>query len=144
MDNAKGYELITAPFDVRLPKKPLQTADEQIYTVVQPDLCIICDHSKIDRRGCLGAPDLIVEILSASTSVKDTTVKLSLYEEAGVKEYWIASPEEKAIAVYDLDGQGKYNLRGVYREHQTVQVAVLGNAELPLSEAFKGLLGEEG
>ena len=89
-----------APFDVRFPSQTGKTD-----TVVQPDICIICDKSKLDELGCNGAPDLIIEILSASTSKKDYTEKYSLYEEHGVKEYWIVSPEG-FIEVFVLKDDG--------------------------------------
>ncbi|MDR1368600.1 MAG: Uma2 family endonuclease, partial [Dysgonamonadaceae bacterium] len=72
-----------APFDVRLPKNG-ETADDKIYTVVQPDICVICDPAKLDKRGCIGAPDLIVEVQSPSTAKHDLNDKFRLYEEAGV------------------------------------------------------------
>lgn len=103
----KRCQLFAAPFDVRLPvqnrKKP-----SQIDTVVQPDLCVVCDESKIDRRGCIGPPDLLVEILSKRTQSKDRTTKLNVYEEAGVKEYWIVSPVKETVTVFVLNAEGKY------------------------------------
>jgi len=75
-----------APFDVRFPKNG-ETADDKIYTVVQPDICVICDPKKLDEKGCIGAPDLIVEVQSPSTAKKDLNEKFSLYEESGVREY---------------------------------------------------------
>ena len=78
----RSCEAFSAPFDVRL-------ADD---TVVQPDLSVICDKSKIDEKGCSGAPDLVVEILSDSTAYKDETEKRLLYERVGVREYWIINP----------------------------------------------------
>src|SRR4051794_27582693 len=76
-----------APFDVRLPVKN-RKKDNEISTVVQPDICVICDETKLDERGCCGAPDLVVEILSPGNSRKEIRLKHELYEEAGVKEYW--------------------------------------------------------
>lgn len=94
-----------APFDVRLPKNSKE--NEQIYTVVQPDLCVVCDADKLDDKGCIGAPDLVVEILSPGNSKKELKTKFSLYEESGVKEYWIIHPEEEVIFIYVLK-DGKY------------------------------------
>jgi Uma2 family endonuclease len=70
--------------------------------VVQPDLCIICDESKLDARGCNGTPDLMVEIISPNNSKHDVHTKFNLYQEAGVKEYWIIEPNDKIILVYTL------------------------------------------
>ena len=80
-----------APFDVRLPKNK-EIADDKICTVVQPDICVVCDLLKLDERGCLGAPDLVVEIQSPSTATYDLTNKFFAYELAGVCEYWIVFP----------------------------------------------------
>lgn len=96
--------LYSAPFDVRLPMKGKGTADNQIYTIVQPDLCVVCDLEKIDGRGCIGAPDLVVEILSPSNSRKDLKDKYEIYQEAGVPEYWIVDADDKAIYRYVLEG----------------------------------------
>lgn len=88
-----------APFDVRLPVKN-KKKDDEITTVVQPDLGIVCDKSKIDERGCCGAPDLVIEILSPGNSQKEVQFKFELYEESGVKEYWIINPVEENIVVF--------------------------------------------
>ena len=95
-------EVYFAPFDVRFP-------DEKgnIKTVVQPDLCVICDPSKLDDRGCLGAPDLVVEILLPGNSKREMKDKFELYQENGVAEYWVVRPEEKNIQIFLLE-KGKY------------------------------------
>jgi Uma2 family endonuclease len=87
-----------APFDVRLPIK----SGIKDTTVVQPDLCIICDEYKLDEQGCNGAPDLIVEIISPNNRKHDLETKFKLYEEAGVLEYWIIEPMQKMVLVYTL------------------------------------------
>jgi Uma2 family endonuclease len=94
----KPCSVFEAPFDVRLPIK----SAKKDTTVVQPDLCVICDESKIDKRGCNGAPDLIVEIISPGNSKHDIHTKFNLYQEAEVKEYWMVEPEERMILVYTL------------------------------------------
>jgi Uma2 family endonuclease len=101
-------QLFAAPFDVRLPLSSSQIADKEIFTVVQPDLCVVCDPAKIDERGCVGAPDWIIEILSRHTSVKDLREKFRLYEEVGVREYWVVHPQEQTVLIYILDNFGKY------------------------------------
>ena len=100
-------ELYVAPFDVRLINFKKSTSDKQIITVVQPDLCVVCDLNKLDEKGCLGAPNLIIEILSKGNSKKDLTIKFDLYEENGVQEYWIVNPSEKDVHIYTLQN-GKY------------------------------------
>ncbi len=101
----KTCRVYPAPFDVRIPAKGAKgTTDNQIYTIVQPDLCVVCDLEKIDGRGCVGAPDLVVEILSPSNSRKDLKDKYEIYQEAGVPEYWIVDADDKAIYRYVLEG----------------------------------------
>lgn len=101
----KTCRVYPAPFDVRIPAKGVKgTTDNQIYTIVQPDLCVVCDLEKIDGRGCVGAPDLVVEILSPSNSRKDLKDKYEIYQEAGVPEYWIVDADDKAIYRYVLEG----------------------------------------
>lgn len=101
----KTCRVYPAPFDVRIPSKGTKgTTDNQIYTIVQPDLCVVCDLEKIDGRGCIGAPDLVVEILSPSNSRKDLKDKYEIYQEAGVPEYWIVDADDKAIYRYVLEG----------------------------------------
>ena len=104
----KSCKVFAAPFDVRLINFKESTADHQITTVVQPDLCVICDTQKIDERGCLGAPDLIIEILSPGNSKKEMDIKFDLYEENGVSEYWMVNQAEKTIAIFVLQN-GKYS-----------------------------------
>ncbi len=95
--------VFSAPFDVRLSHAETQ-ADDKIMTVVQPDICVICRPEKIDTRGCAGAPDLIVEVLSPGNTTREMGVKFDLYEKNKVKEYWLADPEHKIILVYVLRG----------------------------------------
>jgi Uma2 family endonuclease len=122
----KPCKMRIAPFDVRLlDGKKTAVADQEIFTVVQPDICIICDEKKLDVRGCIGAPDMITEILSRSTAAKDLTVKYDLYEENGVKEYWIISPHDQIIQVFDLDATTqKYQRRGIYTPENCTTVRV--------------------
>lgn len=93
-----------APVDVRFPKAG--EADEQVDTVLQPDVLVVCDHSKLDRRGVRGAPDLVVEVLSPGTSSHDHVRKRRVYERAGVAEYWLVHPIDRMVTVYRLvDGE---------------------------------------
>jgi Uma2 family endonuclease len=93
-----------APFDVRLPRKG-ENEDKKIFTVVQPDVCIICDSSKVDARGCTGAPDIIIEIVSPGNKQKELRFKYEVYEESGVKEYWIVSQDETFLQYILIDGR---------------------------------------
>ena len=108
----KTCEVFSAPFDVRL--VTVGKADEQIDTVVQPDITIICDPSKIDERGCLGAPDWIIEILSPATAAKDQIIKRDLYEQHGVTEYWLVHPVDRIVTVYRLQGERSYGKPDLY------------------------------
>lgn len=101
-------KLYSAPFDVRLPRRDEKC--NEIHTVVQPDLCLICDENKLDEKGCIGAPDLIIEILSPGNSKKEMKNKFQIYEEAGVKEYWIVNPHDENILMNVLEN-GKYDTK---------------------------------
>ena len=129
----QSCEVYSAPFDVRLSKKK---KDKLVETVVQPDICVICDNSKLDDRGCLGAPDLIVEILSRSTSKKDLNEKKELYEENGVKEYWVVHPTEGTLIQFVLLN-GKYVSTSVYTEGNVLQSDVIDGLHLDLTEIFE-------
>ncbi len=121
----KGCKLFEAPFDVRFSKDG-EKADDKIYTVVQPDVVIVCDKNKLDKRGCIGAPDFIAEIISPSTAERDMNDKFKLYEEYGVKEYWIVFPNEQFINAYLLIN-GKYELQGVYTREDKVPVKIFNS-----------------
>jgi Uma2 family endonuclease len=130
-------EVYSSPFDVRLIKNKGQ-ANKEINTVVQPDICVICDLDKLDDAGCLGAPDLIVEILSDSTAKKDYNEKFNLYEENKVKEYWIANPATHTIEIFCLENQKYYSL-GLFNESEG-QKEVVGKLfpelKIPLKTIF--------
>jgi Uma2 family endonuclease len=105
-----------APFDVRLKDFKKSTSDKEITTVFQPDICVICDKDKLDDRGCIGAPDLIIEILSPGNSKKEMDIKFDLYEENGVKEYWIVEPFQKSILIYTLQKNKYIGLKPIAEE----------------------------
>lgn len=94
-------EVNVAPFDVRLPDG--DEADEAVVTVVQPDITVVCDPFKLDERGCRGAPDWIIEVLSPTSAGQDQVRKLALYERHGIREYWLAHPGDRIVTVYRLD-----------------------------------------
>ncbi len=104
-----------APFDVRLPRG--SEADDDISTVVQPDITVVCDPAKLDERGCRGAPDWVIEVLSPSTAAKDQIQKLAAYEQAGVPEVWLVHPTDRVVSIYALDPQGFYGKPAI---HETV------------------------
>jgi len=125
-----------APFDVRLPKNG-EIEDDKIYDVVQPDICVICDLSKIDEKGCIGAPDLVVEVLSPSTSKYDWNKKFNLYEASGVREYWIVDPAEQILHVFLLQPDGKFDEGTIYKCHEKASVHIFDGLEIDLKELFE-------
>ncbi|AEK23102.1 hypothetical protein Ccan_09840 [Capnocytophaga canimorsus Cc5] len=129
----QACKLFSAPFDVRIPKQSLE--DKDIFSVVQPDLCIICDLSKLDERGCIGAPDLVVEILSPSNSKKEMKEKFQLYEESGVKEYWIIDPNQESALVNVLEN-GKYHTQNPIVDDD-VNSIIFPNLKIHTDEIFK-------
>ena len=132
--SGRECEVYFAPFDVRLAESK-DDADEEIETVVQPDIVVICDQNKLDKRGCLGAPDITVEILSPSTSYKDQTEKLLLYEKHDVKEYWIVNPDAKYVMIYRLEGV-KYGKPEYLTENDTIESRALDGLKIDLSEVW--------
>lgn len=131
--HGKLCKVYFSPFDVRLPKG--DEKDEGIPTVVQPDLTIICDRSKIDEQGCKGAPDLIIEVLSPSTTKKDLGVKLRLFERVGVSEYWVVHPNDQTILVFTLK-EGTYATPTIYKAPDEVPVQLFPGFSIFLSEVF--------
>jgi len=129
----KTCKVYVAPFDVRLPSQDEST--EETRTVVQPDLVVVCDPEKLDLRGCEGAPDLVVEILSPTTAKHDLIVKLRLYERAGVKEYWVVHPTDQTLMVFTWQN-GEYGKPKVYAFPDHVPVEVLPEFEVDLSTVF--------
>jgi len=118
----KPCRALIAPVDVRLPK--YNEADDRIDTVVQPDFLVVCDDSKLDRRGVRGAPDWIVEVLSPSTASHDQIKKRQLYERHGVREYWLIHPVDRVLTVYLLSN-GEYGKPEFYELLGETAVSVL-------------------
>lgn len=135
----KPCSVFSAPFDVILPLPPAQQTADKIDTVVQPDICVICDPAKIDERGCKGAPDWIIEILSKSTAQKDFTDKFDLYQHAGVKEYWIVSPNDQHVLAYTLDDNGTYQSvrTQAFVKGETLEVGVIEGLVVDFEEVFE-------
>jgi Uma2 family endonuclease len=138
----KDCRVFHAPFDVRLPKPLSQRkSDKDIETVIQPDICVVCDTAKIDRRGCIGAPDLIVEILSKGTAGKDVKDKFELYEESGVLEYWIASVEDETVLVYRLDKNNRYQAdHRPYVQGDNIRVGIFDDFVVAVEDIFEGII----
>lgn len=124
-----------APFDVRLyNRKKLRKASKEIFTVVQPDLCVICDETKLDEQGCNGAPDLVIEVLSPGNSKREMNEKFELYEEAGVREYWLVQPADEVVLIYVLNEAERYI--GLRPATEVAQSAIFPELRVDLGEVF--------
>ena len=131
----KPCKVYDAPFDVRLADQA-QASDNYVDTVVQPDIVVVCDKTKLDDRGCNGAPDLIIEILSPSTAFVDLKTKFDLYQRHGVLEYWIIHPAEQTLLVYKRGADGLYGPAERYAGDDKVPVPLLGDLVIDLAEVF--------
>jgi Uma2 family endonuclease len=134
--NNKKCKAFAAPFDVRLPIK--STRNEDITTVVQPDISVICDLSKLDEAGCLGAPDMVIEILSKGNNKKELQNKYEVYEESGVKEYWIINTEEQNLMIYTLVN-GSYQPSKLFTVGDEIQTPILPGLVVNLEDVFYDL-----
>jgi Uma2 family endonuclease len=134
----KPCKLFYAPLDVRLyNKRKSILTNKEIFTVVQPDLCVICNPEQLDVQGCNGAPDWIIEILSAGNSKRETQEKFTLYQESGVKEYWIVYPYEQSVHQFVLNEQTeKYELITMYSGEDTASPALFPDLLIDLAEVF--------
>ncbi len=130
-----GCEGFCAPFDVRLPKDG-QNKDDEITTVVQPDICVICDPSKLDERGCVGAPEFIVEILNPGKCQREFVTNFNVYEKAGVSEYWVIDPDHQHILSYILNDAGSFVPQRPYTTGMTIKSVVLSGFSVKLSKLF--------
>ncbi|MCI9568514.1 MAG: Uma2 family endonuclease [Lachnospiraceae bacterium] len=116
-------EVNIAPFAVFL------CADDSKY--LEPDISVICDKDKLDEHGCHGAPDWIIEIVSSGSRVMDYYTKLSLYREAGVREYWIVDPIKQIILVYDMEHDAA---PAIYSLNDTIKVNIYDDLEIVFSK----------
>lgn len=129
----------SAPFDVRLmgkSKSEKAKEDSSVYTVVQPDICIICDQSKLDEKGCLGAPDWIIEIVSPGNTKREIDDKFEIYQENGVREYWIVQPTDETVTVFDLEEQS-FQFRKIYNNVDQAVVGIFPGFTIDLKGVFK-------
>ena len=134
--DGKTCEVYYSPFSVRLfAGKGGDPGDAD--TMLEPDITVVCDPEKLDKYGCTGAPDLVVEVLSPSTRGRDLHVKYRLYQKAGVREYWIVDPGNKTVQVFTLDENGLYDAAEVYIESAAVPVSLWEGFSIALSEVFR-------
>ncbi|MDQ1350751.1 MAG: hypothetical protein QG657_1053 [Acidobacteriota bacterium] len=131
----KKCKVYAAPFDVRLPEG--EQIDEEIMTVVQPDISVVCNPEKLDDKGCKGAPDFIAEITSLATIKKDMKDKLLLYEKHGVPEYWVIQPEDNIVMVYKLNEQKRYDRAKIFSKEDKIELKLKeGRIEIDLEKVF--------
>lgn len=131
----KPCKVYPVPFCVRLPKGD-EKSDKDIKNVVEPDITIVCDPSKLDEKGCNGAPDMIIEIMSPSSGKKDRVEKFNKYEKAGVREYWVVEPDEKLVSVFVLQENKRYGRPEMYTDEDKVQVSIFPDLIIDLKSAF--------
>ena len=133
----KQCKIYHAPSDVRFPKDRKSLEDKQVYTVLQPDLYVVCDLSKLDDRGCQGAPDLVIEIVSPKNSKRDVKDKFDIYQQHGVREYWIVNPNDEFVTVFVLDEKGKFRFVGMYGGDDKIPGNIFdGDLQIDLTEVF--------
>jgi Uma2 family endonuclease len=125
-----------SPFDVRLIKN-IGQSDQEITTVVQPDISIICDLEKLDDRGCEGAPDLIVEVLSPSTMKKDYYEKFNLYQENGVREYWLVNPEGRSMQIFYLENNEYKEFDTLENKDEIITSKIFPELKFPMTSVFE-------
>ncbi len=135
--SGKKCRVFAAPFDVRLyDRKKSLLQNQDVITVVQPDLCVICDTALLDKRGCNGSPDLIIEILSKGNFKHDLRTKFTLYQEAGVNEYWVVRPYEKSIEQFVLNAADKYQTQAIYVDDDYLQCHLFPDLQIDLTDVF--------
>ncbi len=134
----KHCRVFISPLDVRLYE--LDSTDDKIQNVVQPDIIVVCDDKKLDEKGCIGPPDLIIEVTSPYTASKDHIKKLFLYEKSGVKEYWIIQPIDNIIMVRILDNNHKYGIPKVYNMEDKIKVGIFNELSIDMSILFSSYL----
>ncbi|HAA81038.1 MAG: hypothetical protein XD65_0207 [Caldanaerobacter subterraneus] len=131
----KECKVYYAPFGVKFPSGN-EKSDKEIKTVVEPDIVVVCDKSKLDDEGCKGAPDLIVEITYPSTARKDKIEKFNLYEKHGVKEYWIVEPENKIVSVFTLQENNRYGRPDTFTIGDKIKVSIFEDLVIDLKDVF--------
>jgi Uma2 family endonuclease len=134
----KPCQVFHAPFDVKLyDSKKSKLTDQDVYSVVQPDLCVICDKEKLTEQGCNGAPDWIIEVLSPGNTKKEMRLKFDLYQENGVIEYWLVYPYEQAVYQFVLDQDTeKYQLFAMQAGDDIAKPYLFPELHIDLADVF--------
>ncbi|MCP4130550.1 MAG: Uma2 family endonuclease [bacterium] len=137
----KKCKMYHAPFDVRFlepsQKGKKEYKDDDIISVVQPDILVVFDQKKLDKRGCIGAPDLIIEIHSPSTVQKDKIDKFDLYEQHGVKEYWLVHPDDRTVTLFKLEKNKKYGRPLIFTDKDTISSTIFKELSIDLKAVFQ-------
>jgi Uma2 family endonuclease len=134
----KSCEVFIAPFDIKLyDSRKSKLSDNEVFSVVQPDLCVVCDKEKITEQGCSGAPDWVIEVLSPGNSKKEMQLKYALYQENGVTEYWLVYPYEQAVHQFVLDQNSqKYQLIAMFSVDDKVTPTLFPELQIDLADVF--------
>ena len=135
LSNTK-FKVFHAPFDVRLPVIN-NSKDNEITTVVQPDICAVSNGSIIDGRGCCGVPDFVIEILSPGSTSHDIQAKFDLYQGAGIPEYWLINPAEKDVIVYNTISDGQFTEGRQYNGKDIIRSIILNGFTIAVADIFK-------
>ena len=130
----KECQVFASPFDLRIPEN--DESDEEVETILQPDIVVVCDKNKLKGSGYYGVPSLVVEITSPSTTKVDKILKFNKYEHAGVKEYWIVEPDGKVVSVFTLQSNNRYGRPETYSEENSIKVSVLPDFIVDLNTIF--------
>ncbi|MFZ5951387.1 MAG: Uma2 family endonuclease [Candidatus Rifleibacteriota bacterium] len=130
----KPCELFMSPCDLVLAKNTKK--NDEIFTVLQPDIMVVCDEKKIEEQRIVGAPDLIVEIVSPSTAARDNITKKVLYEKAGVREFWLVSPTDRITRVYRLEKDGLYGRESIYDDQAQIDIALFAGLSIDCRRVF--------
>lgn len=133
----KPCRVFASPFDLCLTKH--DENDDDVSNIVQPDIVVVCDETRLRKTGYFGVPELIIEISSPSTTRQDRVYKFNMYEKAGVKEYLIVEPDGKYISVFTLQENRRYGRPEAYTETDTLQVSVFPDLALDLKTVFEGI-----
>jgi Uma2 family endonuclease len=136
MLKGKSCKVFNSPVDIVLPIENKKR--NKSTTVVQPDICVICDPKIIEEKAIFGVPDFIIEIVAGKDVKKDTQIKFDLYQEAGVGEYWIVLADIKLVEVYILEN-GKYQRLNAFSEDDIVPVKTIPGLEISIEEIFEGV-----
>jgi len=131
----KPCKVYPAPFCVRLPLGN-EKNEKEVKTIVEPDISIVCDPARLDNKGCNGAPEMIIEIISPSSVKMDRVIKFNKYEKAGVQEYWIVEPDQKIVSVFVLQGNQRYGRTELYTEDDKITVSIFPDLSIDLSAVF--------